>query len=273
MVTLYLIRAVVVYAANGALTYARHGRAEACRVLQLQTGKAETSRLATARGLVTAAMALLLNLSFLLLTFNDAFTVFKGVDMLATVILSRALLGSSERLSPGELACGLLTLCGIVLVAQGLTQPSAAGDAAAGDAAVSVAGVAVAAVAGVLSACSGVSTRVLSARGGAHEGHAPPAMLLSYLLVTMGVCFAAIAIGARASNLDQAPHWRWTNPNPDPDPDPDPNPNPNPNPNPDPNPGPDPNPDPDPDLTLASTRRRTGGGLPLSGRPTRLIGR
>ena len=70
--------------------------------------------------------------------------------MLATVILSRALLGSSERLSPGELACGLLTLCGIVLVAQGLTQPSAAGDAAAGDAAVSVAGVAVAAVAGVL---------------------------------------------------------------------------------------------------------------------------
>ena len=100
-------------------------------------------------------------------------------------------------------------------------------------------------------------------------------MLLSYLLVTMGVCFAAIAIGARATNLDQAPHWRWTNPNPnpDPDPDPDPNPNPNPNPNPDPNPGPDPNPDPDPDLTLASTRRRTGGGLPLSGRPTRLIGR
>ena len=79
MVTLYLIRAVVVYAANGALTYARHGRAEARRVLQLHTGKAETSRLATARGLVTAAMALLLNLSFLLLTFNDAFTVFKGV--------------------------------------------------------------------------------------------------------------------------------------------------------------------------------------------------
>ena len=124
VVTLYLIRAVVVYAANGALTCARDGRAEACRVLQLHTGKAETSRLAVARGLVTAAMALLLNLSFLLLTFNDAFTVFKGIDMLATVILSRALLGSSERLSSGELACGLLTLCGIMLVAQGLTQPS-----------------------------------------------------------------------------------------------------------------------------------------------------
>ena len=134
VVTLYLIRAVVVYAANGALTCARDGRAEACRVLQLHTGKVETSRLAVARGLVTAAMALLLNLSFLLLTFNDAFTVFKGVDMLATVVLSRALLGSSERLSPAELACGLLTLCGIVLVA----QPSllgAAGDTAEGDAA------------------------------------------------------------------------------------------------------------------------------------------
>ena len=64
VVTLYLIRAVVVYAANGALTCARDGRAEACRVLQLHTGKVETSRLAVARGLVTAAMALLLNLSF-----------------------------------------------------------------------------------------------------------------------------------------------------------------------------------------------------------------
>ena len=116
VVTLYLIRTVVVYAANGALTCARDGRAEACRVLQLRTGKVETSRLAVARGLVTAAMALLLNLAFLLLTFNDAFTVFKGVDMLATVVLSRALLGASERLSPAELACGMLTLSGIVLV-------------------------------------------------------------------------------------------------------------------------------------------------------------
>ena len=85
---------------------------------------------------------------------------------------------------------------------------AAAGDAAAGDAAVSVAGVAVAAVAGVLSACSGVSTRVLSARGGAHEQQ--PAVLLSYLLVTMGVCFAAIALGARATNLDQAPQWPYS---------------------------------------------------------------
>ena len=246
VVTLYLIRAVVVYAANGALTCARDGRAEACRVLQLRTGKVETSRLAVARGLVTAAMALLLNLAFLLLTFNDAFTVFKGVDMLATVVLSRALLGAAERLSPAELACGMLTLSGIVLVAQpsmlGVSRDgaaaastaagaAAAGAAAAGAAAgteavvsvagvsaagvegvvgVSAAGVAVAAMAGVLSACSGVSTRALSARDGPHAGHAPPAMLLSYLLVTMGACFGAIAIGAHASHLDALPRWSWT---------------------------------------------------------------
>ena len=236
VVTLYLIRAVVVYAANGALTSARDGHAEACRVLQLRTGKVETSRLAVARGLVTAAMALLLNLAFLLLTFNDAFTVFKGVDMLATVVLSRALLGASERLSPAELACGMLTLSGIVLVAQpsmlgvsrdGAAAASTAAGAAAGTEAVvsvagvsaagvegvvgvSAAGVAVAAMAGVLSACSGVSTRALSARDGPHAGHAPPAMLLSYLLVTMGACFGAIAIGAHASNLDELPRWSWT---------------------------------------------------------------
>ena len=246
VVTLYLIRAVVVYAANGALTSARDGRAAACRVLQLRTGKVETSRLAVARGLVTAAMALLLNLAFLLLTFNDAFTVFKGVDMLATVVLSRALLGAAERLSPAELACGMLTLSGIVLVAQpsmlGVSRDgaaaastaagaAAAGAAAAGAAAgteavvsvagvsaagvegvvgVSAAGVAVAAMAGVLSACSGVSTRALSARDGPHAGHAPPAMLLSYLLVTMGACFGAIAIGAHASHLDALPRWSWT---------------------------------------------------------------
>jgi len=246
VVTLYLIRAVVVYAANGALTSARDGHAEACRVLQLRTGKVETSRLAVARGLVTAAMALLLNLAFLLLTFNDAFTVFKGVDMLATVVLSRALLGAAERLSPAELACGMLTLSGIVLVAQpsmlGVSRDgaaaastaagaAAAGAAAAGAAAgteavvsvagvsaagvegvvgVSAAGVAVAAMAGVLSACSGVSTRALSARDGPHAGHAPPAMLLSYLLVTMGACFGAIAIGAHASHLDALPRWSWS---------------------------------------------------------------
>ena len=240
-VTLYLIRAVVVYAANGALTCARDGRTEACRVLQLRTGRVETSRLAVGRGLVTAAMALLLNLAFLLLTFNDAFTVFKGVDMLATVVLSRALLGASERLSPAELACGMLTLSGIVLVAQpsmlavsrdgAAAASTAAGAAAAGAAAgteavvsvagvsaagvegvvgVSAAGVVVAAMAGVLSACSGVSTRALSAREGPHAGHAPPAMLLSYLLVTMGACFGAIAIGAHASHLDASPRWSWT---------------------------------------------------------------
>ena len=246
VVTLYLIRAVVVYAANGALTSARDGRVEACRVLQLRTGRVETSRLAVGRGLVTAAMALLLNLAFLLLTFNDAFTVFKGVDMLATVVLSRALLGAAERLSPAELACGMLTLSGIVLVAQpsmlGVSRDGAAaastaagaasaGAAAAGAAAgteavvsvagvsaagvegvvgVSAAGVAVAAMAGVLSACSGVSTRALSARDGPHAGHAPPAMLLSYLLVTMGACFGAIAIGAHASHLDALPRWSWS---------------------------------------------------------------
>ena len=59
VVTLYLIRAVVVYAANGVIVGVKDGRAEAWRVLRLRTGKADTARLAAARGFVTSAMALL----------------------------------------------------------------------------------------------------------------------------------------------------------------------------------------------------------------------
>lgn len=167
VVTLYLIRAVVVYAANGALTCARDGRAEACRVLQLRTGKVETSQLAVARGLVTAAMALLLNLAFLLLTFNDAFTIFKGVDMLATVVLSRTLLGASERLSPAELACGMLTLSGIVLVAQpsrlGVSRDGAAAASRTAGATAAGAAAAGAAAAGAAAGSSGDAEAPLEA--------------------------------------------------------------------------------------------------------------
>ena len=116
VVTLYLVRAVVVFTANALIAAVRDGRAEAGRVLRLRTGRTATTWMVTMRSLITTAMALLLNLSFLYLTYNDAFTIFKGVDMLTTALLTAG--SSSERLSPAELACGALTLCGIVLVAQ-----------------------------------------------------------------------------------------------------------------------------------------------------------
>ena len=35
-------------------------------------------------------------------------------------------------------------------------------------------------------------------------------MLLSYLLVAMAACFAALALGAHASGIAQEPEWRWS---------------------------------------------------------------
>ena len=102
---------------NGIIVARREGRAAAARVLLLRTGRRRSSLMATARSATGALLGILLNLSFVLLTFADAFTIFKGVDTLVTIVVSRVLLGSAE-LRLRELGCGALTLFGLLLIAR-----------------------------------------------------------------------------------------------------------------------------------------------------------
>ena len=178
IVTTFLLRCTVVYVFNGLIVAHREGRAAALRVLLLRTGRRRSFLMAVARSLTGAFMGVLLNLSFVLLTFADAFTIFKGTDTIATIVLSRGFLGSSETLSARELGCGFLTIVGIILIAQ---PPMLFGSTS--GAAVGAMGVAVAITAGCGSGGFNFFTRALSRKGGPHEGYLPPAMLLSCFMV------------------------------------------------------------------------------------------
>ena len=112
LVSVFLARCLVVYLVNGAIVACREGGACARRVLLLRTGRRHSTQLAALRGLVGAATGLGLNLSFVFLTLADAFTVFKGVDLLGTCALGRLALG--EEPSRRELGSGLLTLLGLL---------------------------------------------------------------------------------------------------------------------------------------------------------------
>lgn len=202
--TTFLLRCVMVYIFNGVLVACREGRAASLRVLLLRTGRTGSSCGATARSLVGAFMGVTMNVSFLFLTFGDAFTVFKGTDTISTVIVSRVTLGHSERLATRELACGGLTFVGIILIAQ---PPLLFGG---GVRVVSAAGVAIAIVAGVGSAGFNVLTRALSRKGGPHEGHLPPPMLLSYFMCVVFACVGAIALLAETTGLSAVDGWEWT---------------------------------------------------------------
>ena len=208
IITVYVIRCVVVYAANGALVWAAEGRAAACRTVLCQSGRADSSRRAYLRGLLGSAQAFGLNLALVFATFADVFTVFKGVDSVSTVVMTRTLLDGGERLTLRELACGALTLVGIVLIAQ---PPMLFGAAAAAAAAArtSAPALAIAALAGTLSAGFGVFTRVLSRAGGPHAAHLPPAMLLSHKLVVMLSFFGAVGLVGRAARLDELGGFEW----------------------------------------------------------------
>jgi drug/metabolite transporter (DMT)-like permease len=203
LVTVFLIRCVVVYVFNGAIVARREGRAEAVRVLLLQTGRSRSSCMASARSLIGSILGILLNLSFVLLTFADAFTIFKGIDTVCTILVSRALLGSSERLALRELGCGALTFIGIFFIAQ---PPLFAGDTLH----VSLAGLLVAAAAGTASGGFNVFTRALSRKGGPHDGVLPPAMLLSYFMVFVFVTVALVALLAHLADLPSRDGWDWT---------------------------------------------------------------
>ena len=143
-------------AANGIMSALTEGNSAALRVISLNSGQRDSSVLAFFRGLLGSAQSLGLNVSLVYTTFADAFTIFKGVDSLSTVLIARACLDSGERLSLRELACGVMMLGGVVLIA----QPALLFGASAVH--INVYALAVATLAGSLSAGFSVLTRLLS---------------------------------------------------------------------------------------------------------------
>lgn len=204
IITVYLIRCVVVYIANGITAAICEGKDVGRRVMLLQSGQSASSKFAYVRGLLGSAQALGLNIALVFVTFADAFTIFKGIDSVSTVLIARALLDSGERLALRELACGALTLAGVVLIAQ---PPLLFGASAAAHA--NAFALAIAALAGSLSAGFSVITRVLSKVGGSHAAHLSPAMLLSHKLLVMFSFFAAVGLIGWATGLAEQPGFGW----------------------------------------------------------------
>jgi len=52
--------------------------------------------------------------------------------------------------------------------------------------------------------------RLLSQAGGPHEGHTPPAMLLSFLTATMFACNGGAHLASRLAGLTETPDWSPT---------------------------------------------------------------
>ena len=206
IVTAYLIRCVAVYAANIALVALRDGGRTAANVALLRIERPDSARKSLARAISGSLMGVFLNWSFVLLTFADSFTIFKGVDTIATVVFARLSLGTAERLTARELLCGASTFLGILMIAQppmlfgALATPRDVRPVTAN-------GLALAVVAGALSAGNSVLTRVLTRAGGPHE--VAPAMLLSHLLVVGFCLFASLSLAGEASGVAEAAGWEW----------------------------------------------------------------
>ena len=203
IITVYLIRCVVVYAANVLTTWMTEGFAAATHVFMMNSGQRDSSKFAYIRGLLGSAQSLGLNVSLVFVTFADAFTIFKGVDSISTVLIARMVLDSGERLSLRELGCGAMTLAGVVLIAQ---PPLIFGASAVHT---NILALGVAAFAGSLSAGFSVLTRVLSRAGGAHAAHLSPAMLLSHKLAVMFAFFAGVWLLGRLSGLSAHEGFSW----------------------------------------------------------------
>ena len=203
VITVYVLRCIVVYAANGIMSALTEGNSAAVRVISLNSGQRDSSVLAFFWGLLGSAQSLGLNVSLVYTTFADAFTIFKGVDSLSTVLIARACLDSGERLSLRELACGVMTLGGVVLIA----QPALLFGASAVH--INVYALAVATLAGSLSAGFSVLTRLLSRMGGSHAAHLSPAMLLSHKLAVMFAFFVAVWFLGRITGLSELDGFGW----------------------------------------------------------------
>ena len=94
--SLYVIRSPIVFVANVAIVALQEGTLAASNVLLLRTGSATATRLALTRSLLNSLKQILLSVAFVYLTYADAFTVFKGVGVLSTVLVARGLLGSGD---------------------------------------------------------------------------------------------------------------------------------------------------------------------------------
>ena len=231
VVGLYVLRSAVLYGTNALLVGWTNGWSEAANVLLLRCGNSEAFRIALTRSLLNAVKACLLSISFVFMTYADAFTVFKGVSTFSTVIVARVLLGAGEQLSCYELLCGTITLIGIVLIAQppaifgeehtALPPPSppplALGLEAQDSATIALAaawtprvgaGLAIATLSGVLSSFSGSLMRLLSNASGPFQ--LSPNMTLSFLMIVMVGLFGGVALVCRATRLTEAPGWEWS---------------------------------------------------------------
>ena len=228
VVSLYVIRTPILFVTNAVVVLLQQGRTPAVDVLLLRTGSSVATQLALARSVIKTIAQILVSIAFVFLTYADAFCVFKGVATLGTVLVARCVLGSGEALSAAELACGVLTLAGILMVSQPPAlfgsvlppppPPPPPVDATGGalDLAASswapnhvVAGLLLAALSGTLQSASSVLMRVLSQDGGPRAQHASPAMLFSFLTLVYCLGFGGLHVASRGLGLSDAPGWTW----------------------------------------------------------------
>lgn len=261
VVSLYILRSPIIYAANALIvvvgnyyhrtrtTTTTHNNnndsnrshsiqtsppmMSATNVLLLQTGCQQASQLALIRSFLNAIKAVLLSIGFVFLTYADAFVVFKGVAVCGTLVVARTLVGVKEKLAPHELLCGLGVVVGILMIhppqrflPTDVEDTTTTTDTieATDTATTSLVGMMVVVVSGLMSSVSGTLVRMLSETGGPHDGRAPPAMLLSYLMVVMFLINGSVAVVFRYVLIDVVPQsaalsssspsspspWAWT---------------------------------------------------------------
>ena len=208
LVSVFLVRCLVVYLWNGALTAVREGCPTSCRVLTLRTGRIASNRMALTRGFVGAMTGIGLNLSFVFLTFADGFTVFKGCALLGSAV-GAGFLG--ERLNWRELCILLSTCVGLVFVAQpplifgAATHRRALAAWSTGERA---AGIGAATFSGLCDAGFTLLTRQLS-REGRPLGAVSPALLLSYFMAATFGCVLVVGVAATATGLYLSDGFGW----------------------------------------------------------------
>ena len=199
--SLFLIRGLVVYTLNIGVEAVRNGGTSAARVALLRAGGGRVFRLCWFRSLAGFTGITLLNVAFQLMVLADAFALMLGVMTLATVLLARACMGGSERLSAGAFIGGILATIGLVLVTQpealfgaAATLESSQVEAGPSGVASRLAGIACAVGSGLTMSGFNVLTRVLGRSGSGGGGSASPSMLLSFYMVTVGCLSGVLAL-------------------------------------------------------------------------------
>ena len=219
VVTLLIMRGVIVFLLNAVVALAFDGPSTAFDVVMLRRIQSRrTFWLAVLRGFVGAAGLLFLHLSLRWLSLADSFTLFLGIGMVATIVISRCIFGAAEQLGLLELVCVSAIFGGILLVAQPPILFSSAGAAPR----VSALGLLVTALAAVLdNGIFNVLTRVLAmrpdtsaAKGTAATAAPPssaasPAALISIHMAVFTLFFLGITLAASRLGLAVQHEWRW----------------------------------------------------------------